>query len=257
MSIFWRKFWIVVVGLLCLASVLWFIIVVDYMMYVWRKSETIHPWDAISLIASLIIFAVLVFFILKMFKNKTFKYFFGLMSDAEYDAYVKSKIETQKPSKQVALSKFDLDESELNELPPVCLSGYYFDEKNQLAVKKGKDRKWRSSAYQVSWLFFSSEQVCVYQYTLNVDKNEELIMRVTKQYFWKEIVAFNTFEGTKKVITVDYNALNAITKKVNVKHFSLVVPGNELELHCAMPDDDSFDKTLRGMKATLKAKKEV
>ena len=183
---------------------------------------------------------------------KSAEYFRGFLSDAKYDAYVKGIVETKNLTQEVALSKFDLDESEFNELPPVCLSDYYFDEKTHLMVKKGKDEKWRSSAYQVSWLFFSSEQVCVYQYTLNFRGYEE--NRVTKQYFWKEIVAFNTFEGSKTVIISPKNAKENKTETVILKLFSLIVPGDELV--CAMPNDDSFDKTIRGMKATLKAKKE-
>jgi len=201
--------------------------------------------------------------------NKTARrYFRGKLSDAEYDKFAKSNVGSQQRLRQVAMSKFDLDESELNELPPVCLTGYCFDEKIQsILAKEGKDRKWRSSVYQVSWLFFSTEKVCVYQYTLNFRRNEE--KRVTKEYFWKEIVAFNTVDGVqitgvkmgaKKIIIspamLRKNGNDAVPlpKTLNVKQFSLVVPSNQID--CAMPNDDSFDKTLRGMKATLKMKKE-
>ena len=173
-----------------------------------------------------------------------------MLSDAKYDEYIKSYVDGMNLRK-IALSKFDLDESELNELPPVCLSDYYFDEKDPLiAVKKGKDRKDRSSAYQVSWLFFSSEQVCIYQYTLNFNTNGE--KKVTQQYYWKDIVNFNTLDETKTIYVPQKGGFPKV-KTVNIKLFSLIVPGDKF--NCSMPNDDSFDRTLLGMKSKLREKK--
>jgi len=202
----------------------------------------------------LIILGAIGFFIYKKFfaglDSTAVRYFTGLISDAKYDEYIKSYVDALN-LRQTALSKFDLDESELNELPPVCLSDYYFDEKDPLiAVKKGKDRKDRSSAYQVSWLFFSSEQVCIYQYTLNFNTNGE--KKVSQQYYWKDIVAFNTLDETKTVFEQKKGQMPK-AKTVNIKLFSLSVSGDKF--NCAMPSDDSLDKTILGMKAKLREKK--
>ena len=59
--------------------------------------------------------------------------------------------------RQKALDKIGLDEDELKELEPVHFEGFLFD-KNSLS-KQGDDNKWRSSKYQVSWLFFSTTQL--------------------------------------------------------------------------------------------------
>ena len=202
----------------------------------------------------LIIFGGIGFFIYKKyfagFNSTALRYFSGLLSDAKYDEYIKSYVDSMN-LRRTALSKFDLDESELNELPPVCLSDYYFDEKDSLiAVKKGKDRKDRSSAYQVSWLFFSSEQVCIYQYTLNFNTNGE--KKTSQQYYWKDIVNFTTLDETKTVYEQNKGQMPK-AKTVNIKLFSLVVPGDKL--NCAMPSDDSLDKAILEMKAKLREKK--
>ena len=228
-------------GLFCLVSVL---------IYIIMGMTSDEPG---AFIAPSIVFAGIGFLLWKRFtKNILIKYFVGLMSGADYDAHVKRLIKTI--TQQTALSKFDLDESELNELPPVCLSGYHFDEKEpKFELKKGKDGIERSSVFQVSWLFFSAEQVCVFQHTFNLFTMTE--KKVTKQYFWKEIVAFNTFDGQK---TLTFPAKNPKkspkVRTVDVNYLSLIVSNDHFD--CAMPKDDSFDKTLRGMKATLKAKKE-
>ena len=194
------------------------------------------------------------FFIYKKYfaglNSTAVRYFAGFLSDTKYDDYIKSYVDGMNLRK-IALSKFDLDESELNELPPVCLSDYYFDEKDPLiTVKKGKDRKDRSSAYQVSWLFFSSEQVCIYQYTLNFNTNGE--KKATQQYYWKDIVNFNTLDETKTIYVPQKGGLPQV-KTVNIKLFSLIVPGDRF--NCSMPNDDSFDKTILGMKSKLREKK--
>jgi len=206
-----------------------------------------------TILVIIILAGVGVFIYMKYFSglDKTaLRYFAGVLSDAKYDEYIKSYVDGLN-LKKTALSKFDLDESELNELPPVCLSDYYFDEKDPLiAVKKGKDRKDRSSAYQVSWLFFSSEQVCIYQYTLNFNTNGE--KKVSQQYYWKDIVNFTTLDETKTIYVPQKGGMPKV-KTVNIKLFSLIVPGDKF--NCSMPDDESFDKVLRGMKSKLNEKK--
>ena len=91
------------------------------------------------------------------------------MSDVDYNELVKSKISNQ-DFKQKALEKIGLDETELQEIDPVHFENWAFGKDNNVSyAKRGKDGVWRSSAYQVSWLFFSSTQVYLYQNTIHFD----------------------------------------------------------------------------------------
>ena len=205
----------------------------------------------------LILLGGLGFFIWKKYfsalDGQALKYFAGLMSAEKYDAYVKGLIES-KNLRQVALSKFNLDESELKELPPLCLSDYYFDEKDQMiAVKKGKDGKDRSSAYQVSWFFFSADQICVYQYTLNFNTNGQ--KEFTQEYYWKDINSITTLDETKTVYEQPKSGKGfPVAKVVNIKLLTLTVAGDKC--NCFMPkNDDSIDKAIRGIKAKHAEKK--
>jgi len=87
------------------------------------------------------------------------KYFFGKggfltkrITDAEYDNIVANTIK-ESNFKQKALAKIGLDESQVNEIEPVNFEGWLFG-KNVGWAKYGLDNKARSSAYQITWLFF-------------------------------------------------------------------------------------------------------
>lgn len=193
-------------------------------------------------------------------QQNAIKYFLGgggclakTMTDEEYDAAVRAKVQSMN-FKQKALNKIGLDESQVSEIEPVHFEGYYFDEKKTYA-KWGKDRKWRSSAYQVSWIFFSDSQVYVYQYTFNMDeegKNER-----TEDYFYKDITSFSTSSDTvEKEVLEKVSCSGEATysrKSVDSNFFSLVVPGEKFS--CSMEQSDYTERAIQGMKAKLREKK--
>ncbi len=193
-------------------------------------------------------------------QQKTIKYFLGTggclsksISDEEYEAAVQAKAKSI-DFKQKGLNKIGLDESQVNEIEPVHFEGYYFDE-NKTYAKCGKDRKWRSSAYQVSWIFFSNTQVYVYQYTFNM--NEDGKKESTEEYFYKDITNFSTSSDTVEQEVLDkVNCKGEATysrKNVDSNVFSLVVPGDKFR--CSMEQTDYTESAIQGMKAKLREKK--
>lgn len=123
---------------------------------------------------------------------KTIEYFCkeGCMTktitDEEYLQMVRTKRDAMN-FKQKALDKIGLDEDEVSEIPPAMFEGFVY--KNAYA-KQNASGKWVSSAYQVSWVFFSSTQVYLYSYTFNMDedkKNER-----TDEFFYKDVTSFST-----------------------------------------------------------------
>ena len=193
-------------------------------------------------------------------QKKVIKYFLGgggclssTIKDEEYDAIVQAKIRGIN-FKQKALDKIGLDETQVNEIEPVHFEGYYFDEKKTYA-KLGKDRKWRSSAYQISWIFFSSSQVYVYQYTFNMDEDGK--KETTEEYFYKDITNFSTSTDTveKEVLIKVSCTGNATYNRTNVdsNRFALVVPGDKF--YCSMEQNDYTERAIQGMKAKLREKK--
>lgn len=172
------------------------------------------------------------------------------MSDSEYDAMVLNAV-NHFDFKKRALDKIGLDESELQEIAPVTFEGYRF---NKAWGRRGEDNKWRSSCYQISWLFFSATQVYLYQYTLNMDCDDK--KEGTDEYFYKDITNFSTATETEEIRS-EYDEKAKIWKKENVEttQFSLVVPGDKL--YCAMEPTEENERSIKGMKAKLREKKGV
>lgn len=193
-------------------------------------------------------------------QQKVIKYFYGAggclskgMTDEEYDSMVRAKANSI-DFKQRALSRIGLDESQVNEIEPVHFEGYYFDDKRTYA-KSGRDRIWRSSAYQITWLFFSDTQVYVYQYTFNMDEDGK--REKTEEYFYKDITNFSTLSDSVEKEVIDKVSCTGKTtyvrQSVEYNSFRLVVPGESLL--CSMYQNDYTERAIQGMKAKLREKK--
>ena len=170
------------------------------------------------------------------------------ITDLEYDEMVQYVL-NQFNFRQKALDKIGLDEDELKELEPVHFEGFLFD-KNSLS-KQGDDNKWRSSKYQVSWLFFSTTQLFLYQYTFNMDEDGK--KEATEEYFYKDITNFSTSSDT--IETSVYNKQTNTNEIVNVdsNRFAITVPGDKF--YCSLEQTDYTEGAIRGMKSLLRDKK--
>lgn len=184
------------------------------------------------------------------------KYFFGKggfltkrITDAEYDNIVVSTIKDSN-FKQKALAKIGLDESQVNEIEPVNFEGWLFG-KNVGWAKYGLDNKARSSAYQITWLFFSSSQVYIYKQTINFDKDDKKV--ATEEYFYKDITNFSTVTDTIEQSFWNNNLKKYEVKNVDSNDFAITVPGDKF--YCSMEQNDYTERAIQGMKAKLREKK--
>jgi len=177
------------------------------------------------------------------------------MKDEEYDAMVQA-IARGTDWRKKALDKVGVDESQVKEIEPVHFEGYRFDEGGNYYARKGKDGLWRSSKYQMTWLFFSSTQVYVWQYTFNMDEDGR--KERTEEYFYKDITNFSTSSDTveKPDVLEKVNCKGDATfGRVNIEtsEFTIVVPGDKFR--CAMKQSDDAERAVQGMKAKLREKK--
>jgi hypothetical protein len=165
------------------------------------------------------------------------------MSDDEYLQIVRSKRDSL-DLRTKAINKIGLDEDELSEMPPVCFEGFTFKD---AWAKKNKSGQYVSSCYQVSWLFFSSEQIYLYQYVIYLDENKK--KESTEEYFYSDVTSFATR-------TESESAKNSFGAKVDVEtnKFAMVVPGATLTV--ALEDSaGDFEDAIRRMKHKLREKK--
>ena len=164
------------------------------------------------------------------------------ISDDEYISMVRQKRDSMN-FKQKALDKIGLDEEEVSEIPPAMFEGFVY--KNAYA-KRTAAGKWVSSAYQVSWVFFSSTQIYLYSYIFNMDedkKNER-----TDEFFYKDVTSFSTLSESDTA-----HGLGGNTFEVTSEQFAMVVPGDKLFL--AMGDIEDADSIIQAMKQKLREKK--
>jgi hypothetical protein len=171
------------------------------------------------------------------------------ISDTDYNELVKSTISNQ-DFKKKALEKIGLDESELQEIEPVHFEGWAYGN-NISYAKRGKDGNWRSSAYQISWLFFSSTQVYLYQNTVHFDKDDKKV--ATEEYFYKDITNFSTSTDTVETPYWDPKLKKSLLENIDSNRFALTVPGDKF--YCSLEQNDYTERAIQAMKAKLREKK--
>ena len=194
-------------------------------------------------------------------QKKIIKYFWGSggclskgLSDEEYESMVMAKARSIDFRKK-ALNKIGLDESQVNEVAPIHFEGYIFDDIKAFA-RRGRDGLWRSSKYQITWLFFSSTQVYVYYYTFNMDSADA--KEKAEEFFYKDIINCTTVSDTveKRVPYQKGGCKGGVQYKsttVEMNKFALTLPGDKF--YCAMKQNDYTEKAIQGMKAKLREKK--
>jgi hypothetical protein len=176
------------------------------------------------------------------------------MKDEEYEALVQARWANIN-FKQKALDKIGLDESQVNEIPPVHFEGYRLldRDKDKIAgwARRGKDGVWRGSIYEISWVFFTDTQVYLYQYwfEMSADRKGES----TQEYFYKDITSFSTSSDTGEW---KISGEDGPGQTVETHRFTVIVPGDKF--FCSMSnlqDQDSLDEKIQAMKQKLREKK--
>lgn len=144
--------------------------------------------------------------------------------------------------KAKALGKIGLDEEEISEIPPAMFEGFVF--KNAYAKKRANGR-WVSSAYQVSWVFFSATQVYIYRYTFNMDEDKK--SENTDEFFYKDVTSFSTSSETEVAHSLGEKF------EVETNKFCMVVPGDKL--YISMDGVADSESIIQAMKQKLREKK--
>lgn len=159
-------------------------------------------------------------------------------------------------TKQMALNKLGLEETEVSEIEPICFEGFHFSNKIDNLVAKTPALTWVSSEYQITWLFFGSKELFIYQYTFSMISDSK--KENTVQYFYQDITNFSTATETyQKIVGVlDGGCTGGITYmqvSTDSEEFKIVVPGDELR--CPMTPSDKTDAAIRGMREKLRERK--
>jgi len=186
----------------------------------------------------------------------------GEMKDEEYDALLKNYLD-KTDFKKRALNKFDLDESDITEIKPAKLENFYFEENDYLS-KRGKDGKFRCSAFQVSWVFATNDKFLIYSNTFHLDN--DVVKETVNEYYWKDIDRITISNETRKITSYNIPSLmispffNDMAKKIstsiNYNTTLLTVSSRNEKIERSINEmDDSQERTFRGLKSKLDEKK--
>lgn len=159
-----------------------------------------------------------------------------------------------------ALEKIALDESEIQEIPPIVLSGYAFDDvtpTNDVWVKIEDDVA-VASRFAASWIFFSATQIYIYTYKFDMTSDDT--WETTQDFFYQDITSFMTRE--RVVEKIDTHLTGCLKKGIQaeknnyiVNSLRIVVPNDSFSF--SMRNNETLEQSLQAAKAMLRERKFV
>ncbi len=158
--------------------------------------------------------------------------------------------------KNRAMEKIGLDESEINEIPPICLSSYVFDDDAWVNVDGNVAV---SSKYCVSWVFFSATQMYTYSYTF--DMTSDNTNEITNDFFYQDISCFTTESRLVERIMTETGkgcfgkGESSYKQNYIVDTLKITVPGTSYIV--SMKDAGAQAQSIQAAKAMLRERKFV
>ncbi len=156
--------------------------------------------------------------------------------------------------KTKAMAKIGLDESEISEIPPICLSSYVFDDSVYVKVENGVAV---SSQYCVSWIFFSSTQM--YTYSFIFDMTSDNTWELTNDFFYQDITCFTTESKVVEKIVSEMgkgclkSKESVFKQNYVVDTLKIVVPNSTYSV--TMRDAGAQASSIQAAKAMLRERK--
>ena len=167
--------------------------------------------------------------------------------------------------KQRAIEKIGLDESQINEIPPVLITAFEFDGEGVYVQQEEGDIKGTfrsvSNKYKVTWIFFSNTQIYTYTYTLDTISDDRF--ELTRDFFYTDVTCIRTAHTVKeKIITRRDKGCRGCLKKPQYIHaniewdtLQIVVPSDDYAFTCVT--DDSIEQSIQAAKAMIREKKQA
>ncbi len=175
-------------------------------------------------------------------------------SDEEYDNLILNRIK-EIASKEVALRRIGVDESQVAEIKPVCFLG--FEEESGVLSRYGNDGRFRTSQYSVSWLFSGDNQIFVFSAFMDLLTHKT--KSITREYFYKDITNFSSIFSNYEyeIRTPKQGCLSkgydSALKKVEIQKFSITVPNDNFS--CSVSGSANVERIILDLKLKLREKK--
>ena len=154
---------------------------------------------------------------------------------------------------QKALKKIGLDPSEVQEIPPIVLSSFVYDDDCLIRVDGNIAV---SSQYSVTWIFFSATQMYTYQYIF--DTTSDNTWEITKDFFYTDVTCFSTEQAIKEKIDITAGKGCLSSESVAKNHYvvdtlELIVPGANYSF--SLRNSETIEQSIQAAKAMIREKK--
>ena len=164
--------------------------------------------------------------------------------------------------KKRAIEQIGLDESEINEISPIALGGYVWDDFNErdlddVVLVRTENNHAVSSRFSVTWIFFSQTQMYCYEYIF--DMISDRIWERTMDFFYQDITCFILNKNLVQRVT-DKGSKGCLSNKSNresssyyVDRLEIVVPGGSYSF--SMRNNAKLAESLHAAKAMVRERK--
>ena len=152
-----------------------------------------------------------------------------------------------------ALAKIGLDPTQVQEIPPIVLSSFVYDDDCLIRVDSNVAV---SSQYSITWIFFSATQMYTYKYIF--DTTSDNTWEITKDFFYTDVTCFSTERALKEKIDVTpgQGCLSGETVAKNhyvVDTLELIVPGASYTF--SLRNSETIEQSIQAAKAMIREKK--
>ncbi len=152
-----------------------------------------------------------------------------------------------------ALQKLGLDESQVQEIQPIMLTSFVYDDDCRVRVDNNVAL---SSQYSIAWIFFSDTQMYTYKYIF--DTTSDNTWEITNDFFYSDITCFTTIQANKEKIRVIpgkgcLHKEDIIKNHYVVDTLEIIVPGTSYRI--SLTNSTTVEQSIQAAKAMLREKK--
>ena len=163
-----------------------------------------------------------------------------------------------------AIAKIGLDESQISEIAPICLTTFLRGE--NIRRKYNADyTKFVSNQFSVTWIFFSATQL--YTHTYIFDTMSDNSWEYTRDFFYSDITCIRTEHEVEEVIHENVSTKGCgCTKKAEAKYthhnihwdtLQITVPNDSYSFCCRTHDVEGIEQSIQAAKAMIREKKQA
>lgn len=168
--------------------------------------------------------------------------------DAEYDKFY-DKTVAEMNVKEKAMQKIGIDADEVTEAEPFSIHGKQYDGFYRFC----KDDNVRTENCQITWLFFSKDQVYTYDITFSLIPGRKKPVEKTLEFFYTDIVSVSTGTVSTELKKANNKGAEQEDYNIEAQQFTLTVPGDKMRF--AFTSTSEIDRSVQGMKNLIRARK--